>query len=194
MPIVSTGTDKRYHVLRMQAVYMAKLGLKNNRVSLWTVAGIITAAALIAVVAGYAVHKLRMRHVMQNEIRDIMCAIAPYHALFLDHGSSGCCVGCWLHTGGQTSDQPSAAGNMQFTDSLTLIKPRLIARKMKFQSVHCVAAPMRLCSSARLAACAHILAALGDLAYSWIRSLDDVSIQAVSFTSAGHHLTGALGK
>ena len=52
---------------------MAKLGLKNNRVSLWTVAGIITAAALIAVVAGYAVHKLRMRHVMQNEIRDIMC-------------------------------------------------------------------------------------------------------------------------
>lgn len=60
----------------MQAVYMAKLGLKNNKVSAWTVAGIITAATLIAMVAGYAVHKLRMRHVMQNEIRDIMCVIS----------------------------------------------------------------------------------------------------------------------
>lgn len=77
--IANAGLDKTCLVLRVQAVYMAKLGLKNNRVSLWTVAGIITAAALIAVVAGYAVHKLRMRHVMQNEIRDIMCA--PYHAL-----------------------------------------------------------------------------------------------------------------
>ena len=51
---------------------MAKLGIKSNKISGWTVAGIITAAAAIALVAGYAVHKLRMRHVMQNEIRDIM--------------------------------------------------------------------------------------------------------------------------
>jgi hypothetical protein len=62
----------------MQTMYMAKMGLKNSsRVSAWTVAGIIVAAALIAVVAGYAVHKLRMRHVMQNEIRDIMCVSSP---------------------------------------------------------------------------------------------------------------------
>jgi hypothetical protein len=56
---------------------MAKLGLKSNKISAWTVAGIIGAAAGIALVAGYAVHKLRMRHVMQNEIRDIMCVAPP---------------------------------------------------------------------------------------------------------------------
>lgn len=56
---------------------MAKLGLKSNRVSAWTVAGIIFAATGIALVAGYAVHKLRMRSVMQNEIRDIMCVPGP---------------------------------------------------------------------------------------------------------------------
>ena len=55
---------------------MAKMGIKagGGRVGAATVVGIIAAAALIALAAGYAVHKLRMRHVMQNEIRDIMCA------------------------------------------------------------------------------------------------------------------------
>ncbi|CAL8466083.1 g5619 [Coccomyxa elongata] len=72
------------HKCISKAVYMAKLGLKNNRVSLWTVAGIITAAALIAVVAGYAVHKLRMRHVMQNEIRDIMRQYMPLEGNNID--------------------------------------------------------------------------------------------------------------
>lgn len=60
----------------MQAVYMAKLGLKNSRVGAWTIAGIIGVATVLAVAAGYAVHRLRMRNVMQNEIRDIMCALS----------------------------------------------------------------------------------------------------------------------
>ena len=58
----------------MQAVYMAKLGLKNSKVGVWTIAGIIAVATVLAVAAGYAVHRLRMRNVMQNEIRDIMYA------------------------------------------------------------------------------------------------------------------------
>lgn len=55
---------------------MAKMGIKAgaSKVGALTVVGIIAAATLIALAAGYAVHKLRMRHVMQNEIRDIMCA------------------------------------------------------------------------------------------------------------------------
>lgn len=56
----------------LQGVYMAKLGLKNSKVSVWTIAGIISLATVLAVAAGYAVHRLRMRNVMQNEIRDIM--------------------------------------------------------------------------------------------------------------------------
>ena len=57
---------------------MAKLGLKNSKVGVWTIAGIIAVATVLAVAAGYAVHRLRMRNVMQNEIRDIM--YAPYLA------------------------------------------------------------------------------------------------------------------
>ena len=53
---------------------MAKLGLKNSKVGAWTIAGIISVATVLAVAAGYAVHRLRMRNMMQNEIRDIMCA------------------------------------------------------------------------------------------------------------------------
>jgi hypothetical protein len=60
-----------------QDVYMAKLGLKNSKVGAWTIAGIISIATALAVAAGYAVHRLRMRNVMQNEIRDIMCASSP---------------------------------------------------------------------------------------------------------------------
>ncbi len=54
---------------------MAKLGLKNSKVGAWTIAGIVAMATVLAVAAGYAVHRLRMRNVMQNEIRDIMCAL-----------------------------------------------------------------------------------------------------------------------
>ena len=57
---------------------MAKLGLKgSSKVSALTVAGIISIATALAVAVGYAVHRVRMRGVMQNEIRDIMCALAP---------------------------------------------------------------------------------------------------------------------
>lgn len=56
---------------------MAKLGLSSGdgKVGPATIVGIIAAAAAIALAAGYAVHKLRLRRVMQNEIRDIMCAL-----------------------------------------------------------------------------------------------------------------------
>ena len=57
-----------------QAAYMSKLGLSSGRIGAGTVLGIIVAAVAIALVAGYAVHRLRMRRVMQSEIRDIMCA------------------------------------------------------------------------------------------------------------------------
>ena len=56
---------------------MSKLGLSSGRIGAGTVVGIIIAAVLIALVAGYAVHRLRMRRVMQSEIRDIMCASFP---------------------------------------------------------------------------------------------------------------------
>ncbi|CAL5228469.1 g11610 [Coccomyxa viridis] len=58
-------------------VYMAKLGLKNSKVGAWTIAGIVAMATVLAVAAGYAVHRLRMRNVMQNEIRDIMRQYMP---------------------------------------------------------------------------------------------------------------------
>ncbi len=59
-----------------QAAYMSKLGLSSAKIGAGTVVGIILAAVVIALVAGYGVHRLRMRRVMQNEIRDIMCAQA----------------------------------------------------------------------------------------------------------------------
>lgn len=78
----------------LQDVYMAKLGLKNSKVGAWTVAGIISVATVLAVAAGYAVHRLRMRNVMQNEIRDIMCA--PISALCCNalrcHNLYACCI------------------------------------------------------------------------------------------------------
>jgi hypothetical protein len=55
---------------------MSKLGLSSAKIGAGTVVGIILAAVVIALVAGYGVHRLRMRRVMQNEIRDIMCAQA----------------------------------------------------------------------------------------------------------------------
>lgn len=42
-----------------------------------TIVGITAAAALIAAAVGLAVHKLRMRHVMQSEIRSIMSQYMP---------------------------------------------------------------------------------------------------------------------
>ena len=65
----------------LQDMYVAKLGLKNSKVGVWTIAGIITMATALAVAAGYAVHRLRMRNVMQNEIRDIMYALIPHPCL-----------------------------------------------------------------------------------------------------------------
>jgi len=69
----------------MQDVYMAKLGLKNSKVGVWTIAGIVAMATVLAVAAGYAVHRLRMRNVMQNEIRDIMYALLPVSAFALEY-------------------------------------------------------------------------------------------------------------
>ena len=63
------------HLYGLQEMFMAKLGLKgSSKVSALTVAGIISIATALAVAVGYAVHRVRMRGVMQNEIRDIMCA------------------------------------------------------------------------------------------------------------------------
>ena len=42
-----------------------------------TVAGIMVAAAVVAAAVGLAVHKLRMRHVMQSEIRAVMREYMP---------------------------------------------------------------------------------------------------------------------
>ena len=61
----------------LQEMFMAKLGLKgSSKVSALTIAGIISIATALAVAVGYAVHRVRMRSVMQNEIRDIMYALA----------------------------------------------------------------------------------------------------------------------
>ena len=66
------------HLYGLQEMFMAKLGLKgSSKVSALTVAGIISIATALAVAVGYAVHRVRMRGVMQNEIRDIMCALTP---------------------------------------------------------------------------------------------------------------------
>ncbi len=57
---------------------LKKLGIESSMAGVsahvggGTIVGIIVAAACIAVVAGYAVHKLRLRRLMQSEIQSIM--------------------------------------------------------------------------------------------------------------------------
>ena len=65
------------YIYALQEMFMAKLGLKgSSKVNGLTIAGIISIATVMAVAVGYAVHRVRMRSVMQNEIRDIMCVLA----------------------------------------------------------------------------------------------------------------------
>ena len=52
-------------------------GGPGGKVGPGTIVGITLAAALIAAAVGLAVHKLRMRHVMQSEIRSIMSQYMP---------------------------------------------------------------------------------------------------------------------
>ena len=52
-------------------------GAPSGKVGPGTIVGITLAAALIAAAVGLAVHKLRMRHVMQSEIRSIMSQYMP---------------------------------------------------------------------------------------------------------------------
>ena len=59
----------------VQDQYLEALGFSGavaKKLSWSTVAGIISAAALLAIVAGFAIHKWRMRRMMQTEIQSIM--------------------------------------------------------------------------------------------------------------------------
>ena len=49
----------------------------SGKVGAGTIAGIMVAAAVVAAAVGLAVHKLRMRHVMQSEIRAVMREYMP---------------------------------------------------------------------------------------------------------------------
>ena len=65
---------------RVQDALYAALGAAgapSGKVGPGTIVGITLAAALIAAAVGLAVHKLRMRHVMQSEIRSIMSQYMP---------------------------------------------------------------------------------------------------------------------
>ena len=65
---------------RLQDVFFKALGATggpSGKVGPGTIVGITLAAALIAAAVGLAVHKLRMRHVMQSEIRSIMSQYMP---------------------------------------------------------------------------------------------------------------------
>ena len=59
----------------VQDQYLEMLGFSGaitEKLSWSTVAGIISAAALLAIAAGFAIHKWRMRRMMQTEIQSIM--------------------------------------------------------------------------------------------------------------------------
>ena len=66
-------------------------GSRIVRSASWTIGGHhCTMATALAVAAGYAVHRLRMRNVMQNEIRDIM--YAPHSPPLLDFDLQNRCT------------------------------------------------------------------------------------------------------
>ncbi|KAK9804303.1 hypothetical protein WJX72_005862 [[Myrmecia] bisecta] len=71
----------QYNCVKSDA-FLTRLGLSNiqtvtQNVGIPTIAGILVAAVLLATLAGYAVHKLRMRRVMQTEIQAIMRQYMP---------------------------------------------------------------------------------------------------------------------
>jgi hypothetical protein len=76
-PGYAPDPEDRYKCIKGGLV-LKKLGIETSMAGVsahvggGTIVGIIFAAASIALVAGYAVHKLRLRRVMQTEIQSIM--------------------------------------------------------------------------------------------------------------------------
>ena len=72
-------TQKPSFAREQDALYAAlgAAGGPGGKVGAGTIVGITLAAAVIAAAVGLAVHKLRMRHVMQSEIRSIMSQYMP---------------------------------------------------------------------------------------------------------------------
>ncbi|KAK9840728.1 hypothetical protein WJX81_000565 [Elliptochloris bilobata] len=93
LPYVCTCPDglamdpaDQYRCIKQDAFYAAlgAAGGPGGKVGAGTIVGITLAAALIAAAVGLAVHKLRMRHVMQSEIRSIMSQYMPLEGNNLD--------------------------------------------------------------------------------------------------------------
>ena len=55
-----------------QSEFLNQMGVTFKAASWWSVAAASGAAALLAVLAGYAVHRFRMRQEMHSEIHEIM--------------------------------------------------------------------------------------------------------------------------